>query len=83
MGQGLLVVVLAVTCLLCAQRRVDPRNSYHRMICVVPLTGAGTAADRKRPKYAPWPVSQNAGADNNHSGPVQWSIVEFDDCSDH
>ncbi len=61
MSQRLLIGVLAVACLLCAQRRVDLRNSYHRIICVVPLTGTGTAADPKRPKYAPWPVSQNAG----------------------
>jgi len=26
---------------------------------VVPLTGTGTAADPKRPQYAPWPASQD------------------------
>ena len=34
---------------------MDPRNTYHRVICVVPLVGSGTAADPKRPKYAPAP----------------------------
>jgi hypothetical protein len=38
-----------------SQRRVDPKNTYARVICVVPMVGAGTAADPKRPQYAPWP----------------------------
>jgi len=29
------------------------------VICVVPLVGSGTAADPKRPQYAPWPASQD------------------------
>lgn len=45
--------------LLAAQRRVDPRNSYNRVICALPLIGQGTAADPKRPKYAPWPATQD------------------------
>jgi hypothetical protein len=40
-----------------AQHSVDPRNTYHRVIAVVPLIGSGTAADPKRPKYAPAPGS--------------------------
>lgn len=54
-----IVGVLALALEVCAQRRVDPRNTYHRVICVVPLTGTGTAADPKRPQYAPWPASQD------------------------
>lgn len=38
-----------------AQKRVDPRNTYSRLIVVVPMTGAGTATDPKRPMYAPAP----------------------------
>ena len=59
MSQRLLLGMLALTLVVCAQRRVDPRNTYNRVIGVVPLTGSGTAADPKRPKYAPWPVSQD------------------------
>jgi len=65
MSHRLVTGVFVVVCLLCAQRqlsaqrRVDPRNTYHRVICVVPLEGAGTAADPTRPKYAPWPASQD------------------------
>lgn len=60
MSQRLLLGVLALGLVVCAQRRVDPRNTYHRIICVVPLEGSGTAVDPVRPKYAPWPVSQDA-----------------------
>lgn len=59
MSQRLLIGVLALASLVCAQRHVDPRNSYSRVVAVVPLIGSGTAADPKRPKYAPWPASQD------------------------
>jgi hypothetical protein len=59
MSQRLLYGLLALTLVVCAQRRVDPKNSYNRVIAVVPLTGSGTATDPKRPKYAPWPLSQD------------------------
>jgi hypothetical protein len=36
-----------------AQPRVDARNLYERVMAVVPLIGAGTLADPKRPMYAP------------------------------
>jgi hypothetical protein len=38
-----------------SQRRVDPKNTYVRIICVAPMVGSGTAADPKRPQYAPMP----------------------------
>ena len=59
MSQRILIVLLAFASAVNAQRRVDPRNTYHRVVCVVPLEGSGTAADPTRPKYAPWPVSQD------------------------
>ena len=48
--------------MLSGQRRVDPRNMYDRLICVVPMVGSGTAEDPKRPKYAPWPISNDPNA---------------------
>ena len=57
MTQRLLVGLLALAAVMCAQRRVDPRNTYSRAICVVPMTGSGTPADPRRPQYAPWPPS--------------------------
>ena len=53
------MLTLALTLVVCAQRRVDPRNAFNRVIAVVPLIGSGTAADPKRPEYAPWPVNQD------------------------
>src|ERR1700691_89328 len=49
-----LICALLLCCIMLpAQRRVDPRNIYHRVIGVLPLIGSGTAADPIRPKYAP------------------------------
>lgn len=55
MAFKLLAGVLVLASLVCAQRRVDPRNTYHRVVCVVPYVGSGTADDPRRPMYAPWP----------------------------
>jgi hypothetical protein len=40
-----------------AQPRVDPGNSYFRVICIVPMVGSGTWADPKRPMFAPGPTA--------------------------
>jgi hypothetical protein len=81
MSQRLLTGVLALALVVCAQRRVDPRNTYHRIICVVPLEGSGTSADPTRPKYAPWPVSQDpAGIIGFYFEPTddgKSAVVEF------
>jgi hypothetical protein len=45
------ISVLAVTLL--AQEHVAPENLYTRVLCVVPLIGAGTLDDPKRPMFAP------------------------------
>lgn len=50
----LLSTLLLLAAAIPAQRRVDPRNAYQRIICIVPLVGKGTADDPKRPQYAPW-----------------------------
>ncbi len=42
-----------------AQRKVDPKNTYSRVICVVPVVGSGTPTDPRRPQYAPWPPAAN------------------------
>src|SRR6516225_7950153 len=47
----LLVFILSVVTALPAQRRVDPRYSYHRVVAVVPLVASG--ATKARPKYIP------------------------------
>jgi hypothetical protein len=57
MSHRLITMLLALSGMLLAQRSVDPRNTYHRVICVVPMIGSGAPADPKRPKYAPAPGS--------------------------
>jgi len=55
MTQRLLAGFLVLAAVVSAQRRVDPRNTYNRVICVVPMVGKGTPDDPRRPQYAPWP----------------------------
>jgi len=35
------------------RNRVDARNRYHRILCIVPLVGEGTRQDPRRPQYTP------------------------------
>jgi len=58
-SRKLLIGLLVLAAVVCAQHRVDPRNSYNRVLCVVPFVGKGTPADPKRPLYAPWPPSKD------------------------
>ena len=64
-------------------RIVDAHNSYNRVIAVVPIIGQGTAADPKRPKYAPWPPATGQspadiiGFSHVSSDNGQFAIVEF------
>ena len=58
--------VLAGVCLLArlsyASSHADPTSTYQRIICVVPMVGAGTLEDPKRPLFAPVSgLSENAG----------------------
>ena len=61
MTQRLLLRLLVLASVVCAQRRVAPKNMYHRVICVVPYVGQGTETDPERPKYAPAPGADNHG----------------------
>jgi hypothetical protein len=70
--------------LLAAQHnRVDPRNTYHRILCVVPMVGKGTPADPMRPQYAPWPPSTSASRtaiisfSHQVSDDGRFALVEF------
>ena len=42
-----------------AQHRVDPRNTYERVIAIVPWTGAGTKADPRRAMFTPSPAQMS------------------------
>lgn len=55
-----------------AQPKVDPANLHERIIAVVPMIGAGTYADPKRPLFTPAP-------EDKQSGIVAFSYVLSDD----
>ena len=57
MTQRLLTGLLMLAGVVYAQHSVDPRNTYHRVICVVPMVGSGTVVDPRRPQYTPPPGS--------------------------
>jgi len=75
--------LLALASIVCAQRRVDPKMTYQRVICVVPLIGQGTADDPKRPMYAPWPMTPSPsrtgiiGYAHQVSDDGKYALVEF------
>jgi len=49
----LLMFLLALGSFLFGQRRVDNRHLHERILCVVPMVGAGTYEDPRRPAFAP------------------------------
>ena len=59
MTNRLAILLMIISTILWGQRRVDPKNSYNRVICVVPMVGKGTTDDPRRPQYAPWPAAQD------------------------
>jgi hypothetical protein len=69
--------------LLSAQHIVDSHNTYSRIIAVVPMVGAGTPKDPRRPQYAPWPLSKARGRTDilsySHvvSDDGRFAVVEF------
>ena len=58
------------------QPRVSPRQMYERLMVVVPLVGAGTVQDPKRPMFAPGPNSINAAS---RTGIIAFTYVLSDD----
>ena len=71
-----LTVVLCLVCNALGQRSVDPRNLHERLLCVVPMTGAGTWADPKRPLYAPSPAQMSP---TSRTGIIGYTHVLSDD----
>ena len=55
MVKRILAGLLLIAAMGSGQRKVDPKNTYARIICVVPMIGTGAPDDPKRPQYAPWP----------------------------
>ena len=81
MTQRLVTGMLLLAGVVYAQHSVDPRNTYHRVIAVVPMIGSGTAADPRRPEYAPAPGNSSPdgiiGFTQVPSDDGKFAIVEF------
>ncbi|MCI0621047.1 MAG: hypothetical protein L0387_05135 [Acidobacteria bacterium] len=72
-----------------AQQRVDSRNTHERLLCVVPMVGAGTSEDPRRPQFvpvAPMPETASEAVSSRQgilayafqeSDDGQWALVEF------
>ena len=56
-AMAVLVCLFALAALVQAQQPVDPRNSYERILVILPIIGSGTAADPQRPMLIPAPGS--------------------------
>lgn len=61
------------------QRAVDPRQRYERLVCIVPMVGAGTAEDPVRPMYMPAGPGEGKFLAVNYvaSDDGKWALVEF------
>jgi hypothetical protein len=56
------------------QHAVDPTQGFHRLICLVHMTGSGSVSDPKRPEYVPGPADQPS-----RDGIIAWSFQPTDD----
>jgi hypothetical protein len=66
--------ILLSTFPLFAQHAVDPGQGFHRLICLVHLTGSGKVNDPKRPEFVPGPE-----AARSRDGIIAWSFQPTDD----
>jgi hypothetical protein len=55
--------------------RVDLRQTHERILCVVPMTGAGTWADPRRPLFAPARIQAATARD----GIIGFTFITSDD----
>jgi len=83
MIRRLLLGALVLASAVYAQRKVDPRNTHQRIIVIVPYVGTGTAADPKRPQYAPLPLSTAQAAAQaaaqSRTGIIGYTHIASDD----
>ena len=80
MEVGIRTVIIAILTIswlpLFAQHKVDPGNTYHRLLCIVPIVGSGTFEDPRRPKYAPIPRHMDP---TSRTGIIAYAHQESDD----
>lgn len=75
-AMAVLVCLYAMVPQVKGQPRVDARNSYERVLAVVPLIGSGTHDDPIRPMFAPAP---NAIDTVGRTGIIAYTYVLSDD----
>jgi hypothetical protein len=73
---AVLVCLYAMAATASAQPRVDPRNSYERVLAVVPLIGSGTHDDPIRPMFSPAPKAIDTVG---RTGVIAYTYVLSDD----
>jgi hypothetical protein len=49
----LFAIAILITGISAQVRRLEPNQAYERIICIVPIIGAGTAEDPRRPMFTP------------------------------
>lgn len=69
-AMAVLVCLLVVVGAVQAQPAVSPRNSYERILVVLPLIGSGTPADPLRPSLIPAPGSATPNILNLPAAPT-------------
>jgi hypothetical protein len=74
-------LVAALTWPADCQHKVSSKNIYERVWAVVPIVGAGTQADPKRPLYAPLPgaAQTDSKTAGQRKGIIAFSSVLSDD----
>jgi hypothetical protein len=80
----ILTALLLLVTVCGGQRKVDPKNTYVRVICVVPVVGQGSHDDPKRPQYAPTAIAPGVpgrsgiiGFTQQLSDDGRFSLVEY------
>ncbi len=73
---AILVCLCALVGSVQGQPRVDSRNSYERILVVLPLIGSGTADDPIRPMFTPAPRSIDP---SSRTGILGYAFVLSDD----
>jgi len=66
----------AVIASLSGQQKISPRQTYERVMAVMPLVGLGTVEDPKRPMFAPAPKSVTPAS---RTGIIGFTYVLSDD----
>lgn len=80
-SKWILLCTIVTGCLF-GQHRVQPDHRHERILCVVPMVGAGTYADPRRPMFTPSPANRDIAQverDRKREGLLGYSFEVSDD----